>query len=101
MERHDGTSDHEHLPPTALADWLGELAPVLGIDAQVDVGAVLDVARDAAHGVARPAGPLTTFAVGLAAGRRTAAGEPLGPVLAELTDEVRTLVARRAAAGDA
>jgi hypothetical protein len=30
---------------------------------------VLDLARDAAHGIARPAAPITTFLVGLAAGR--------------------------------
>jgi hypothetical protein len=29
---------------------------------------VLDLARDAAHAVARPAAPLTAFVVGLAAG---------------------------------
>lgn len=52
-----------------LAAWLQELADALGVDAEsVDVNLVLDLARDAAHGVARPAAPLTTFLVGLAAG---------------------------------
>jgi hypothetical protein len=54
-----------------LDAWVHDLAEALDVDpAAVDVTALLDVARDAAHGVARPAAPLTTFLVGLAAGRR-------------------------------
>lgn len=34
-----------------------------------DVTMVLDLARDAAHAVMRPAAPLTTFLVGVAVGR--------------------------------
>ncbi len=53
-----------------LDAWIGELAAALGVDAAaVDRDLLLDVARDAAHAVARPAAPLTTFLVGLAAGR--------------------------------
>ncbi len=104
MEPRDGATPHGEPGPTAPADldaWLAELEPLLGLDAQVDVGAVLDVAREAAHGVARPAGPLTTFALGLAIGRRTTAGEPIGDEMAELAAQVRRLVARRAGAGPA
>jgi Domain of unknown function (DUF6457) len=55
--------------PTELQAWLAELCPALGIDpATVDVTLILDLARDAAHGVARPAAPVTTFLVGYAAG---------------------------------
>ena len=54
-----------------LQEWIDTLAAELGVDAAaVDIGLLLDVARDAAHGVARPAAPLTTFLVGLAAGMR-------------------------------
>ncbi len=53
-----------------LTGWVDELCAALGIDATVDRDLVLDLARDAAHGVARPAAPLTTFIVGLAAGLR-------------------------------
>ena len=54
-------------------DWLAEVAVALGIDLSVlDEQAVLDLARDAAHHVARPAAPLTTFLVGYAAGSRSA-----------------------------
>lgn len=52
-----------------MADWLTELAAELGVDpAAVERDLLLDVARDAAHSIARPAAPLTTFLVGLAAG---------------------------------
>jgi hypothetical protein len=52
-----------------LSSWVAELATALGVDpAVVDRTLILDVARDAAHGVARPAAPLTTFLVGYAAG---------------------------------
>lgn len=54
-----------------LDEWVRELSEALGVDATAtDVPLLLDVARDAAHGIARPAAPLTTFLVGLAAGRR-------------------------------
>lgn len=53
-----------------LDDWTERLAGELGVDAgAADVEMLLAVARDAAHNVARPAAPLTTFLVGLAAGR--------------------------------
>jgi Domain of unknown function (DUF6457) len=54
-----------------LTAWVAALAEELGVDpAHVDRTLLLDVARDAAHGVARPAAPLTTFLVGYAAGLR-------------------------------
>ena len=50
-----------------LEEWVSELAEVLGVDpGEVDVNALLDVARDAAHGVTRPAAPLATYLVGYA-----------------------------------
>ena len=54
-----------------LDEWVHDLSDALGVDAAgTDVPLLLDVARDAAHGIARPAAPLTTFLVGLAAGQR-------------------------------
>jgi Domain of unknown function (DUF6457) len=54
-----------------LESWLDEVARELGIDAAaVDVRGLLDLTRDVAHGVARPAAPLTTFLVGVAVGQR-------------------------------
>ncbi|MCB0830752.1 MAG: hypothetical protein KDB64_07505 [Solirubrobacterales bacterium] len=62
-----------NLPPEALEGWLEEISKLLGIEEQIDIGAVLDLTRDVAHDVARPAAPLTTFALGLALGRLPAA----------------------------
>jgi hypothetical protein len=58
-----------------LPGWVSHLCAELDLDpALIDITAVLDLARDAAHGIARPAAPLTAFVVGLAAGRR--GGDP-------------------------
>ncbi|WP_079041195.1 NTP transferase domain-containing protein [Streptomyces sp. Root264] len=57
--------EHDHV----LDEWISAVKDELGIDLDVDTGALLDLARDAAHGVARPAAPLTTFLVGYAAAR--------------------------------
>ena len=55
-----------------LEQWMRTVSTELGLDV-ADPGAVqdvvLDLARDAAHGVARPAAPLTTFLLGVAVGR--------------------------------
>ena len=50
-----------------LHDWIDELCDVLDIDAEVDEALVLDLARDAAHNVERPAAPITTYLLGYAA----------------------------------
>ncbi|MFD4572013.1 DUF6457 domain-containing protein [Streptomyces sp. NPDC058417] len=57
--------EHGHV----LDEWISAAKDELGIDLDVDTGLLLDLARDAAHGVARPAAPLTTFLVGYAAAR--------------------------------
>ncbi|MEV6803870.1 NTP transferase domain-containing protein [Streptomyces sp. NPDC051129] len=54
---------------SVLDEWITAVKDELGLDLDVDTGALLDLARDAAHGVARPAAPLTTFLVGYAAAR--------------------------------
>jgi hypothetical protein len=54
-----------------LEDWVNDLARTLGIDPELaDIPLLLDVARDAAHNVARTAAPVTTFLVGFAAAQR-------------------------------
>jgi hypothetical protein len=56
-----------------LEEWTALVCRELGIDpARVDRNAVLDLTRDVAHGVARPAAPLTAYLVGLAQGAGTA-----------------------------
>ncbi len=64
--------EHGHV----LDEWITAVKDELGIDLDVDTGILLDLARDAAHGVARPAAPLTTFLVGYAAAQ--AEGRPRG-----------------------
>jgi len=62
---------------TALDDWTESVRVALGLD-EVDSEIVLDLARDVAHGVMRPAAPLTAYLFGVAVGRgadpRSAAG---------------------------
>ena len=63
------------LPPEALDDWAAALRDRFGLEPdELPVALILDLARDAAVGVARPAAPLRAFAAGLVAGR--AGGSP-------------------------
>ena len=50
-----------------LHDWIDELCDALEIDSEIDEALVLDVARDAAVGVEKGAGPVTAFLLGYAA----------------------------------
>jgi hypothetical protein len=55
---------------SALDDWTAVACRELGLDpAAANDGAVLDLARDVAHGVLRPAAPVTAYLAGLAVGR--------------------------------
>ncbi len=51
-----------------LHDWIDELSDVLDLDTEVDEALILDLARVAAHNVARPAAPVTAYMLGYAAG---------------------------------
>lgn len=62
----------------ALDQWVAALSAELGIEIDdLDVQALLDVARDAAHSVVRPAAPVSTFLIGYAAGLRAAGGDDI------------------------
>lgn len=50
-----------------MEDWIDAVRLELGLEADVDLTTILDVARYAAHNVARPAAPVTTFLLGYAA----------------------------------
>ena len=59
-----------------LDAWTEAVCRDLGLDpATVDITALLDVAREVAHGVTRPAAPLTTYLLGVAVGRGIPAPE--------------------------
>ncbi|MBN9153434.1 MAG: molybdopterin-guanine dinucleotide biosynthesis protein MobA [Microbacterium sp.] len=65
----------EHLPPEALDRWADALRERFGLAAEdVPISLILDLARDVANGVARPAAPFSAFVAGLVAGR--AGGSP-------------------------
>jgi hypothetical protein len=56
---------------SAMSDWVSEVSRDLGLelaDPDLTTDQVLDLTADVAHGVARPAAPVTAFLVGLAAG---------------------------------
>ncbi len=55
----------------SLERWVQELREELSIEDDIDVDAILDLARVAAHGVQRPAAPLTAYMLGLAVARGT------------------------------
>ena len=58
------------LPPEALDAWAATLRQRFDLaEDDVPVAAVLDLTRDVANGVARPAAPLGAFVAGLVAGR--------------------------------
>jgi len=77
---------------TTLDSWTRAACAELGIDpASADTRAVLDLARDVAHGVERPAAPLTAYLLGVAVGQ----GQDLHTAAARL----RTLAASWTARG--
>lgn len=76
-----------------LAEWTSQACAELDLDpAALDTSTVLDLARDVAHGVARPAAPLTAYLLGVAVGR--------GRSLPEAAARLRELAAAFPAAAD-
>ncbi|HEU0087993.1 MAG TPA: DUF6457 domain-containing protein [Pseudonocardiaceae bacterium] len=84
-----------------LEEWVGAVCRELDLTDVVQQAPmqsrVLDMARDVAHDVARPAAPLTAYLLGLAAGR-TSDPEATAD---ELAQRVRLLAQRWAAEQDA
>ncbi|WP_079035809.1 DUF6457 domain-containing protein [Streptomyces albus] len=72
-----------------LDEWIAAAKAELGIELNVDTTVLLDLARDAAHGVARPAAPLTTFLAGYAAGRAGGSSVDVDEAAAALTHLAR------------
>ncbi len=68
---------------STLEQWTATVCADLGLDpAAADTMTVLDLARDVAHGVARPAAPLTAYLVGVAVGRGLALPDAAGRISA-------------------
>ncbi len=71
---------------STLERWTSAVCADLGLDpGSADVTVVLDLARDVAHGVARPAAPVTAYLLGVAVGG--------GQSLAAAATRVRALAA--------
>jgi hypothetical protein len=51
-----------------MNEWMNAVSDALALPKDVDARTVLDLARDVAHGVERPAAPVTTYLVGVAVG---------------------------------
>ena len=66
-----------------LDEWVAAVVADLGLQSGLDVSQVLDLARDVAHGVERPAAPVTTYLVGMAV---AAGADP-----ADVAERVRAL----------
>lgn len=49
-----------------LGSWVDQVSEELGVPEPPDIAVILDVAKDAAHSVERPAAPVTTFLLGYA-----------------------------------
>lgn len=83
---------------TDVERWIGGVCAELNVDPAVVASispAVLDMVRDVAHGVSRPAAPLTAFLVGLAAGAGHVDGQTLTVEdVQERLDRVADLVAQ-------
>ncbi|MDP4013287.1 MAG: NTP transferase domain-containing protein [Candidatus Nanopelagicales bacterium] len=65
-EGHDDLSPITLGVDAMLSDWIAAVQSELGLDADVNLDAILDVAKDTAHGVTRPAAPVTTYLLGCA-----------------------------------
>ena len=77
---------NERLPPEALDAWAEALRELFGLEPDdVPIPLILDLARDVAVGVARPAAPLSAFVAGLAAGRSGGSPEQVQRAVAEIT----------------
>ncbi|MFV0375642.1 DUF6457 domain-containing protein [Microbacterium sp.] len=74
------------LPPEALDTWAAALRERFGLgEDDLPVALILDLARDVANGVARPAAPFSAFAAGLVAGRAGGTDEQIREAVAAIT----------------
>jgi molybdopterin-guanine dinucleotide biosynthesis protein A len=86
----DTVDDLEEAEMNVLAEWTALVCEELGVDpATVDRDLILDLTKEVAHGVARPAAPLTAYLLGLAQGAGTAPGDAAARLAALARDWTR------------
>lgn len=81
------TDTQRTLPPEALDAWARVLRERFGLaEEDLPIGLILDLARDVANGVARPAAPFSAFVAGLVAGRAGGSGDDVRTAVAAITE---------------
>lgn len=75
------------LPPEALDEWAAALRERFNLGPEdLPISLILDLARDVAVGVARPAAPFSAFVAGLVAGRSGGTPEQTADAVAAITE---------------
>ncbi|WP_205678965.1 DUF6457 domain-containing protein [Brachybacterium endophyticum] len=83
--------------PPEVDDWIERLAPALDLDPQdVATNRLLGLTGQVAHGVTRPAGPVTTYLLGLA----VASGRDLEDAAGVVTTQLAAWKDEHPAEGD-
>ena len=77
-----------------MDDWLDDFARALGERplGREEVGAVLGLARDVAHGVERRLAPLASFVAGMHVQRRVTEGASVSDAVEEIRAAARKLI---------
>lgn len=78
----DTMDDLEEARMNVLTEWTALACKELGVDpARVDRDLILDLTKEVAHGVARPAAPLTAYLLGLAHGSGSAPDDAVAKLI--------------------
>jgi hypothetical protein len=77
-----------------MDEWIDRFAEALGEQPlhPTEVGSMLKLSRDVAHGVERKLAPLSTFLAGLSVGRQIAEGASRDQALLQVMEAARTLM---------
>jgi len=77
-----------------MEDWIDRLADALEVRRMTpkEMGALLKLSREVAHGVERKYAPLSTYLTGLSVGRRAVGGESMDEALRRAIDEAMRLL---------
>jgi hypothetical protein len=79
---------------TDVDEWIDRFAEALGEQPlhPAEVGSMLKLSRDVAHGVERKLAPLSTFLAGISMGRRMGHGTPRDHALREVLEAARSVL---------